>query len=182
MNKRLITKKSKFLSLILRHKPEEIGIVLDDNGWANISEIIQNSVENDIHFTMEEIEYIVENSEKKRFLISYDRKKIRANQGHSISVDVELKLEIPKIPLFHGTATKHVDSIMKNGINAGNRLHVHLSDSKELAQTVGSRHGKAAILVIDVDQMVEDGLLFYLSENGVWLTEFVAPEYIAMAD
>ncbi len=170
--------KSKFLSLILRHKPEEINITLDQNGWADLDELIQKSKKKGIQLDRDEIQKIVKENNKNRFSISEDGKRIRANQGHSIPVDVQLKEQIPVGPLYHGTANRFVESIMAQGIKSQNRLHVHLSDSLEVAEMVGKRHGKVVILQLNTAQMIEDGVVFYRSENGVWLTNFVDKKYI----
>jgi putative RNA 2'-phosphotransferase len=171
---------SKFLSLVLRHKPEEIGIVLDENGWAIISELIEKFSAKKIIFTKQQLEEIVTTNDKQRFVISEDGLSIRANQGHSIDVDLALnKLEPPQL-LFHGTAIKFKEAILKEGIQKMNRQHVHLSDNIETAHKVGSRHGSPIILRVAALQMHNDGIHFYQSENGVWLTDFVSPNYISI--
>lgn len=127
---------------------------------------------------MEELEEIVETNNKKRYEFSDDKKKIRARQGHSIPVDVELKEATPPKVLYHGTATRFLSSIMSQGILKGTRLYVHLSDNVETAEKVGSRHGKPVVLFLDTDCMVKDGIKFYISNNDVWLTEYVDSKYI----
>lgn len=169
---------SKFLSLILRHKPETINLILDENGWANVEELITKSTNDSQGFTFEELDEIVQTNDKKRFIFNEDKTKIRANQGHSIDVDLALKPQQPPEFLYHGTAENNVNSILKNGIEKRNRQHVHLSQDKETATKVGMRHGKPIILTIKTGKMSQDGILFYLSENSVWLTDFVAAEYI----
>ncbi|HMV81015.1 MAG TPA: RNA 2'-phosphotransferase [Leptospiraceae bacterium] len=170
-----IVKVSKFLSFILRHSPESIGIVLDEHGWADISEIIQKS---SLNLNFEIIEKTVQENNKKRFSLSPDRKKIRASQGHTIQTDVELKKEIPPEFLYHGTAEKHLELILKEGLKPMKRLHVHLSKDIETALSVGRRHGKPSVLKIHSGRMYEDGFVFYLSENSVWLTDSVPVQYI----
>ncbi|HNO26924.1 MAG TPA: RNA 2'-phosphotransferase [Leptospiraceae bacterium] len=170
-----IVKVSKFLSFILRHSPESIGIVLDERGWADISEIIQKS---SLNLNFEIIEKTVQENNKKRFAISPDRKKIRANQGHTVQTDVQLKRETPPPFLYHGTAEKHLELILKEGLKPMKRLHVHLSKDIETALSVGRRHGKPSVLKIHSGRMYEDGFVFYLSENSVWLTDSVPVQYI----
>lgn len=171
-------KLSKFLSLILRHKPEEIGIELDEFGWADIEELLAKTNEKGMNISIADIKKVVKESDKQRFKLSDDFTKIRANQGHSIEVNLKLKAKIPPEKLFHGTALKNVDSIQKNGILKGNRQHVHLSADTETAKKVGIRHGKPIIFEIDTKAMLDDNLVFFQSENGVWLTEFVAAKFL----
>ncbi len=168
----------RFLSLVLRHKPEVIGITLDENGWADVNELLE-AIKNSGHYlTMEDLTYIVENNNKKRYTFNNDFTKIRANQGHSINVDLQLKKEIPPKKLYHGTAEKFYDEIIKKGILKQTRNHVHLSTDIETATIVGKRHGNPIILEINSKKMYEDGIDFYLSENGVWLVKEVMPKYI----
>lgn len=174
-----IVKISKFLSFVLRHSPESIGIVLDEHGWADISEIIQKS---SLNLNFEIIEKTVQENNKKRFSLSPDRKKIRASQGHTIQTDVELKKEIPPEFLYHGTAEKHLGAILKEGLKPMKRLHVHLSKDMETAVSVGRRHGKPSVLKIHSGRMHEDGFVFYLSENSVWLTDSVPVQYIEFSE
>lgn len=169
---------SKFLSLILRHQPETINLTLDENGWANVDELREKCSKNKINFTLEELDEVVETNDKKRFIFNEDKTKIRANQGHSIDIDLALKPQQPPEFLYHGTAQGNVDSILNKGIEKRNRQHVHLSLDKETATKVGMRHGKPIILTIRTGKMFEDGILFYLSENNVWLTDFVDAKYI----
>lgn len=168
-NKDLI-KKGKHLSFLLRHDTE---YQFDKHGWREVSDLIKNH-----GYTMKELEDIVETNNKKRYEFSEDKKKIRARQGHSIPVDVELKEAIPPKVLYHGTATRFLSSIMSQGIIKGTRLYVHLSDTTETAEKVGARHGKPVVLIIDTDYMVRDGIKFYLSNNNVWLTDYVDSKYI----
>lgn len=174
-NKKLV-KLGKFLSLVLRHKPEEIGITLDDNGWANVNELIKKMP----NLTMYILEEIVETNNKKRYSFNNDKSKIRANQGHSLDVDVELEEKIPPEVLFHGTAQRNVDAIMNNGLKKMNRQHVHLSVDGDTATNVGQRHGKPVVLQVDTKQMVADGIKFFISKNGVWLTNEVPNKYLQL--
>lgn len=176
MNKNL----SKFLSLILRHKPETIGITLDENGWANVEELLQkiNKVGRTINF--ETLEKVVRENDKQRFSFNEDKTKIRANQGHSIQVDVELEQKVPPNFLYHGTIERNANSIAAKGILKGSRLYVHLSADIDTAQKVATRRkGNPIIYKISALAMHEDGFTFYQSKNGVWLTEFVPPKYFS---
>ncbi|WP_326981576.1 RNA 2'-phosphotransferase [Chryseobacterium sp. MYb264] len=179
MNEQQKKKISKFLSLVLRHKPEVINLTLDENGWTSVDELLTKS-KRDVHqgLTFEELDEIVETNDKKRFVFNEDKTRIRANQGHSIDIDLALKPQQPPEFLYHGTAESNIDSILEKGIEKRNRQHVHLSQDKETATKVGMRHGKPVILSIKTTEMSEDGILFYLSENNVWLTDFVDAKYI----
>ncbi|SEW43543.1 putative RNA 2'-phosphotransferase [Chryseobacterium wanjuense] len=179
MNEQQKKKISKFLSLILRHQPEIINLTLDKNGWANVDELKEKCSKNNMDFTLEELDEVVENNDKKRFIFNEDKTKIRANQGHSIDIDLALKPQQPPEFLYHGTAQNNVDSILEKGIEKRSRQHVHLSLDKETATKVGMRHGKPVILTIRTGKMYEDGVLFYLSENKVWLTDFIESKYIS---
>jgi putative RNA 2'-phosphotransferase len=179
MNEQQKKRISKFLSLILRHQPETISLKLDQNGWANIDELMEKSSKNKMDFTLKELDEVVETNDKKRFIFNQDKTKIRANQGHSVDIDLALKPQQPPEFLYHGTAQAHIDSILEKGIEKRSRQHVHLSSDKETAEKVGMRHGKPVILTIRTGKMAEDGILFYLSENNVWLTDFVDAKYIS---
>jgi putative RNA 2'-phosphotransferase len=169
---------SKFLSYVLRHHPEQIQLQLDENGWADVDELITKSQSEYIVFGKEQLEEIVASNDKKRFVFNEDHSKIRANQGHSIEIDLALTTQQPPELLYHGTAVKNIGSIKTTGIQKRDRQHVHLSADKETALKVGSRHGKPVILVIAAGKMYADGISFYISANGVWLTDYVSPEYI----
>ncbi len=172
---------SKFMSLVLRHKPEEIGLQLDVNGWADVDELIEKMNEKASQsITKELIEEVVESNEKKRFVFNEDHTRIRANQGHSIEVDLQLTPTTPPAILYHGTAKKHLASIMATGLNKASRHHVHLSANIDTAKQVGQRHGKPVVLLIDAQRMFTDGLSFYVSENNVWLTEEVNIMYLSI--
>ena len=168
---------SKFISLILRHKPETIGITLDEHGWADVDELIAG-VSKTHPLNRELLEQIVREDEKQRYSFNEDKTLIRANQGHSINVDVELKEKQPPLYLYHGTGEKYVSSIDEIGLIPKSRLYVHLSTDKETAKKVGSRHGKPVVYQIAAEQMYQQGYKFYLSENGVWLTKRVPVEYL----
>lgn len=172
-------KTSQFIALILRHKPETIGITLDEHGWANVQELIDGiNATGKHHLDMELLEEIVRLDEKQRYSFNEDRSLIRANQGHSIPVDVDLRETLPPKVLYHGTGEKYVPSIDEQGLIPKSRLYVHMSADKETAKTVGSRHGRPVIYEIDCKSMSEDGYRFYLSENHVWLTKAVPAKYL----
>ena len=169
---------SKFLSLILRHQPEKIGLELDDQGWADVDTLIEKINASGLTVNREILEDVVANNPKKRFALSEDHKKIRANQGHSIQIDHGFQsIEPPEI-LYHGTAQKAVKSILVSGILKRNRHHVHLSAEINTATSVGKRHGKPVILHVRALEMHQAGFEFFLSENQVWLTEEVPTTYI----
>ena len=169
---------SKFISLILRHKPEEIGLKLDRDGYIKTSDLISGLNRKGYKVTITDIERIVDEDNKQRYSFNDDKSKIKANQGHSITVDLELQaIEQPKV-LYHGTATRFSDSICKEGIKKQARQYVHLSADVETAEKVGRRHGELVIFKINSEQMFKDGYKFYLSENKVWLTDYVPIKYL----
>lgn len=171
---------SKYMSLILRHKPDVIGIELDEHGWANVNDLI-SGIEKDNHgFNFELLEEIVRSDSKQRYSFNDDKSFIRANQGHSINVDVELKEKEPLEYLYHGTGEKYVKSINQDGLIPKSRLYVHLSKDIKTAENVGKRHGKEVVYRINSGQMYRDGYKFYLSENGIWLTKEVPMKYLEM--
>lgn len=173
---------SKFLSLVLRHKPQTIGISLDSQGWVSVDLLIeklnQHPATREKGITRAIIEQVVATNDKKRFSFSYDGTKIRANQGHSIPVDLGLVAETPPPILFHGTAHRNLSSIQKQGLLAQNRQHVHLSLDEKQAKKVGMRHGSPVVLKIMSASMHEQGYDFYCSENGVWLTKHIPIQFI----
>lgn len=168
---------SKFMSLSLRHKPETIGISLDEHGWANVDELIAGIAKTH-EMNMDILEEIVATDEKQRYAFNDDKTLIRANQGHSIPVDVELEEAVPPEFLWHGTGEKFASSIDEQGLIPKSRLYVHLSKDEETAKKVGSRHGKPVLYKVHSRRMSEDGYKFYLSKNGVWLTKKVPVEYL----
>lgn len=170
---------SKFLSLILRHKPEVIGITLDEHGWAKISELREKlRGRHTINIREQMIEEIVVTDEKQRYSFNEDKTLIRANQGHSIPVDVELEQVAPPEVLWHGTGEKYRESIAEKGLISKSRLYVHLSADKDTAVTVGKRHGKTIVYKVLTKEMESDGYVFYKSVNGVWLTKEVPVKYL----
>ena len=174
------TKTSKFLSLILRHKPETVGLVLDKHGWVEIDKLLEAIGKTGEDLSLERLKVIVETNDKQRFAFNEDQTKIRASQGHSLDVSLGYKEMTPPNLLFHGTATRYLPSIKIQGLKKQRRLHVHLTRDKSTASAVGSRHGTPAILAIDAKAMHIDGYCFYLSDNGVWLTDNVPVEYITL--
>ena len=168
---------SKFISLILRHKPEAIGIGLDEHGWADVEELIAG-IAKTRDFDIDMLEEIVRTDEKQRYSFNEDKTLIRANQGHSIPVDVELDEEQPPEELWHGTGEKYVSSIDIQGLLPKSRLYVHLSRDRETALKVGQRHGKPVLYIVKAGEMYRDGYKFFLSKNGVWLTKEVPIKYL----
>ena len=175
---RKIDKLSVFISLVLRHKPEATRITLDEHGWANVDELINgiNNTGRKIDMTM--LEEIVKTDNKQRYSFNEDKTLIRANQGHSIPVDVELNQQEPPELLYHGTASRFLDNIMTEGLKPMSRLYVHLSKDVETAKKVGKRHGNPVVLKVYSRQMNRDGVELYLSENVIWLTKKVDAEYL----
>ena len=171
---------SKFLSLVLRHKPETIGITLDDAGWVPISDLLDAAKAFGQELNHDLLLRIVHENDKQRFAISVDGTSIRANQGHSIEIELGLKPVTPPSILYHGTVMRFVHSIREKGLLPGNRQHVHLSSDHQTAEIVGRRRGIPIVLVIDAIRMANDDRRFYLSENGVWLTPDVPVEYIRL--
>ena len=172
-----LTDTSKYLSLILRHKPQVAGITLDEHGWADVGELI-NGIRQSRPFDMETLEEIVHTDEKGRYSFNEDKTLIRANQGHSIPVDVELPVVAPPDILYHGTGEKYAASIDAQGLLPRSRLYVHLSADTETAHKVGIRHGKPVLYEVLSGQMAQDGFTFYRSVNGVWLTKEVPPRHL----
>ena len=168
---------SKFISLILRHRPEVIGITLDEHGWASVDELLAG-INRTRPLDMAGLEEIVRTDEKQRYSFNADRTKIRANQGHSVRVDVELQPVTPPALLYHGTGEKFVPSIEARGLIPKTRLYVHLSGDYDTARKVGARHGSPRVYQINAARMSADGYVFCRSVNGVWLTKQVPPQYL----
>lgn len=171
-------KTSKFLSLILRHNPEKIGVALDVNGWIEVDTLLAAMARHRHPLSRSALEHVVENNDKKRFAFSDDGLRIRANQGHSTAVDLARDRCVPPERLFHGTVEKFLGSIFAEGLKKGERHHVHLSPDLETATRVGQRRGKPVILEVATGEMHRVGYVFFLSENGVWLTEHVPPRFL----
>jgi len=182
MNK-AVTEKSKYISYVLRHGAKEVGIDIDSQGWVLVADLMDVAARNKKSFTREELDFIVENNNKKRFVFSSNGLSIRASQGHSSdNVSITFEPKTPPESLYHGTTVSFVDAILAEGLKKMSRHHVHLSQSLETAISVGSRHGKVAMLKINSRQMQRDGFSFYCSANNVWLTDNVPSRYIERVD
>lgn len=172
-----LTETSKFISPILRHHPEVIGIALDEHGWADVDELIAG-IAKSRPFDMNMLEEIVSTDKKQRYSFSDDKSLIRANQGHSVPVDVELEAQTPPETLWHGTGAKSVPSIDEQGLKRMSRLYVHLSGDYDTAVTVGRRHGRPVVYEVETGRMARAGFKFYQSVNGVWLTDNAPAQYL----
>lgn len=172
------TRISKFLSLVLRHQPDTIGISLDENGWVATEDLIRRMNQNGFQVSKEILDHVVHTNAKKRFAYNEDQTMIRASQGHSLEIDLGYKAVPPPVTLFHGTADRFADSIEKEGIEKRSRQHVHLSLDIETAIKVGQRHGKPVIFEVASGKMHQDGFEFFVSENNVWLTDHVPADYL----
>jgi len=170
---------SKFLSFVLRHKPDEIGLTLSPEGWANIDELVEKANMAGTNFARADLLDIVARSDKKRFSLSAGGLSIRAAQGHSVPVDLGLPSQEPPSILYHGTATRFVEAILSEGLKPQARQQVHLSSDEATAQRVGQRHGKPHIFKVDAGGMHVKGFQFFRADNGVWLTNHVPPEFLA---
>lgn len=166
------------MSLVLRHEPSAAGLTLDTEGWVDVDELINGAARHGFSFTREELDEVVQTSDKQRFALSLNGQQIRTNQGHSVSVDLGLTPVIPPPRLYHGTVEQFVEAIMAEGLDKRARQHVHLSADLETATRVGSRRGRPIILEIAAAEMHAAGFHFFCSENGVWLTDKVPPQYI----
>lgn len=167
--------------MLLRHKPETIGLALDEHGWAEVDELLLKLKKTNRKLTREELEEIVTSNDKKRFTLSPDKNRIRAAQGHSFDIDLGLSPKQPPQVLYHGTARSNLDSIFVSGLEGKGRNQVHLSADEVTAFTVGSRHGKPVVLSIDVRGMLENDHKFYQADNGVWLTDSVPSKFLGFA-
>ncbi len=177
-----LTSHSKFLSLILRHQPDAAGITLDVQGWADVPSLLRGMQAAGHPVDMAMLEEIVRTDNKQRYSFNETHTRIRANQGHSVQVDLGLVPTAPPEILWHGTATRFLESIMAQGLLPGSRQFVHLSKDADTAKTVGQRHGKPVILTVRAGDMHRAGLRFYQSENGVWLTKNVPPAYLTVCE
>lgn len=180
MSKRHVTV-SKFLSKYLRHEPEVLGLSLESGGWVAVDDLLAGATRIGFSISREELAQVVAENDKRRFSFDQSGTKIRANQGHSTEVDLHLKEVDPPEQLFHGTVANVLDAILAEGLKKMNRHDVHLSKDMETAMKVGERRGKPVVLVIDSTRMAANGFTFRLSENGVWLTDHVPPQYIRLA-
>jgi putative RNA 2'-phosphotransferase len=173
---------SKFLSLILRHEPERVGLKLDRAGWVGVTELLEAVNRNGVSLTLDQLKHVVAINDKKRFAFSEDGMRIRASQGHSIEVDLQYERQTPPELLYHGTPVRFVESIRTTGLNKGQRHHVHLSPDPQTAAKVGQHRGHPVVLAIRSGEMHRQGHLFYRSANGVWLVDHVPPAFIASDD
>ena len=168
----------RFISLVLRHDPESAGVTLDEHGWADVDGLIKGVCATGRKLDMETLERIVRENNKQRYSFNEDKTRIRANQGHSVDVDVQMQEAVPPDVLYHGTADRLLDDIREKGILKMSRRFVHLSKDMDTAEKVGARHGKPVVLVIDTAKMSADGYIFRISENGVWQSEDIPWRYV----
>jgi len=173
---------SKFLSLVLRHKPETIGIQLDESGWVDVDTLLNKLRPRFPFMDRTILERVVAENDKQRFRFDPSGARIRANQGHSLDIELDLAPLEPPATLLHGTVAKFLDAIRREGLIKGSRQHVHLSDNQQTAENVGARRGKPILLRVDAARMHAEGHLFFRSDNGVWLTDHVPPEYLVFSD
>jgi putative RNA 2'-phosphotransferase len=178
MEQTRLVKISKYLSKHLRHTPERLGLTLVTGGWVSMDELLSACAVQQFSITRAELEEVVATSDKQRFSFDETRTRIRANQGHSVDVDLELQPQIPPDVLYHGTGEQSVPAILQSGLLKLSRHHVHLSKDVETARKVGMRHGRPAILAITATAMQQAGFTFYCSDNGVWLVDEVPPQYL----
>jgi putative RNA 2'-phosphotransferase len=171
---------SKFLSLVLRHDPGKIGITLDSAGWVDVDELLAACLRHGKTISRRTLDDIVATSDKQRFALNEDRTRIRANQGHSVQVELDHQQATPPDELYHGTPEKFVAAILRDGLKKMQRHHVHLSPTRDTATKVGERRGKPVILCIDARRMHADGIAFYLTPNKVWLVDEVPPQYLSV--
>lgn len=176
-----LIKDSKFLALVLRHDPGRIGVELDTAGWVQVETLLAALRQHGRAMSRSQLDRAVAENNKKRYEYDESGTCIRASQGHSVEVELGYEPMTPPDTLYHGTATRYLDPILREGLKAGERHHVHLSADIETATNVGARHGRPAVLHVDAARMVADGLVFYRSTNGVWLTDSVAPAYLGPA-
>jgi putative RNA 2'-phosphotransferase len=172
---------SKLLSYVLRHRPDSVGLALDAHGWADVGDLLACLAAHGKPVDRALLDRVVAENDKQRFAFSEDGARIRASQGHSIAVDLQLRAAEPPAVLYHGTASRFLKSILASGLRAGARHHVHLSADLATATRVGARHGFPAVLAVDALRMRADGIAFYESDNGVWLTQAVQPKYLSKA-
>lgn len=181
MNNSRLIKISKYLSKHLRHQPERIGIKLAPGGWVSVDELLAACKKNSFQIHLTELQEVVAKNDKKRFSFDATGSLIRANQGHSVEVDLQLEPAIPPKVLYHGTGHRAVEAILQQGLRKMSRHHVHLSSDLITAHKVGKRHGRPVIFIVDAAGMQEDGYTFYCSDNGVWLVDNVPPKYLQQA-
>jgi putative RNA 2'-phosphotransferase len=180
LDARKLVKISKYLSRHLRHQPERLGLNLKDGGWVEVVDLLKACVRHNFPVSLAELKEVVEKNDKKRFSFDASGEKIRANQGHSVAVDLRLEPQIPPATLLHGTAQRNADSIKEHGLLKMARHHVHLSIDAETARRVGARHGKPLIFRVDAAAMAAENFEFFVSTNGVWLVERVPPRFLTV--
>lgn len=180
MNNSRLVKISKYLSKHLRHTPEKIGLKLADGGWVAVDELLAACAKNKFIITLEELKEVVKTNDKKRFSFDDTLTLIRANQGHSTEVDLQLKRLTPPDILYHGTGENSVESILQTGLAKMSRHHVHLSSDIDTAKIVGARHGKPVIFIVNATKMSQSGHIFYCSDNDVWLVDHVPVKYLKL--
>jgi putative RNA 2'-phosphotransferase len=180
MDKARQTKISKYLSKHLRHTPELLGLTLAPGGWVDVDELLAACTAHQFPMTRAELEAVVADSDKQRFSFDETRTRIRANQGHSVEVDLQLQPQTPPDVLYHGTGEQSIPAILQSGLVKMSRHHVHLSKDVDTARKVGMRHGRPAILAIDTIAMQQAGYRFFCSENGVWLVDEVPPQHLSL--
>jgi putative RNA 2'-phosphotransferase len=175
-----LVKISKYLSYHLRHHPDKIGLTLAPGGWVDVGELLDACQRDSFHISVTELNEVVAHNDKKRFSFDDTGTRIRANQGHSVEIDLQLEAAIPPDVLYHGTGQKAIKSILREGLRKMSRHHVHLSGDIATAKKVGARHGIPVVLTINTMAMQMDGYTFYCSDNGVWLVDSVPPEYLEL--
>ncbi|MFE7535665.1 RNA 2'-phosphotransferase [Streptomyces rhizosphaericola] len=180
MDERRTVKVSKYLSAHLRHRPERIGIALDENGWVDVEILLSAAARHGFPLTRAELDHVVAANDKRRFTVDGDR--IRANQGHTVTVDLDLPPAEPPAYLYHGTVARALDAIRAEGLRPMARHHVHLSPDRETATRVGARRGRPLVLTVDAGAMHRAGHVFRVSANGVWLADAVPPEFLRLRE
>ena len=178
MDEKQLTRISKFLSKYLRHEPEALGLTLAPGGWVMVDELLAACSKKNFPISRTQLDEVVEKNSKKRFSFDPTGKQIRANQGHSVEVDLQLEPQVPPKVLYHGTAERNLSSVLSTGLQKMARHHVHLSKDIPTATAVGSRHGRPVVLAIDAEAMYKAGFTFYCSDNGVWLADSIPPEFL----
>jgi len=180
MDKTRQVKISKYLSKHLRHSPERLGLTLALGGWVSVDELLAACAAHQFSLTRTELEEAIATCDKQRFSFDDTKTRIRANQGHSVEVDLQLEPQTPPDVLYHGTGERSVSAILESGLLKMSRHHVHLSLDVETARKVGMRHGRPAIFAVDAAVMHQAGFTFYCSDNGVWLVDRVPPQYLTI--
>ena len=178
LDEKSLVKRSKYLARHLRHQPEALGLTLDPGGWVAVDALLAAMRRHGIELSRAQLDEIVACNNKQRFSFDETGTRIRANQGHSIPVDLQLAPATPPDALYHGTSKATIGPILREGLQKMRRQHVHLSRDKATAIKVGSRHGAPIVLLVDAAAMARDGYRFFLSDNGVWLTDHVPPQYL----